>query len=221
MKRSLQTQAASVLVALLAACTSTPSSAAAPLPAPKVDPKFEGTGDRVLVLAGGCFWCVEAVFEALEGVKRVQSGYAGGRAEEAEYEKVSSGRTGHAEVVRIEYDPRVISYGTLLQVFFSTHDPTTKDRQGPDHGPQYRSAIFHADDAEKKIAAAYIAQLGAAKAFSSPIVTTLEPLATFHPAEDYHQDFVAKHPEHGYVRQWALPKLEKLKKLFPDRVRKR
>lgn len=208
-------------LALLTACSSTPSLAAEPLPAPKADLPAQGAKTHTAVFGAGCFWCVEAVFEALSGVQDVVSGYAGGSKDDADYEKVSAGRTRHAEVVRITYDPSVISYGTLLHVLFSTHDPTTKDRQGPDHGSQYRSAIFYADESEKKIAAAYIAQLGAAKAFSSPIVTTLEPLATFHPAEDYHQDFVAKHPEHGYVRQWALPKLEKLKKLFPDRVRKR
>jgi peptide-methionine (S)-S-oxide reductase len=205
---------------LLAACSSTASHAAVPVPAPKSDLPADGAKKRTAVFAAGCFWCVEAVFEGLSGVEAVVSGYAGGDKSDADYEEVSSGGTKHAEVVQITYDPSVISYGTLLHVLFSTHDPTTKDRQGPDHGAQYRSAIFCTNDAEKKTAESYIAQLNGAKAFSSPIVTTLEPLTVFHPAEAYHQDFVARNPSHGYVRQWALPKLEKLKKLFPDRLRK-
>lgn len=205
---------------LVSGCTSATSHAAAPLPAPKADLPAEGATKRSAVFAAGCFWCVEAVFEGLVGVESVVSGYAGGSSSDADYEKVSSGRTKHAEAVEITYDPSKISYGTLLHVLFSTHDPTTKDRQGPDHGAQYRSAIFYANDAEKKVAADYIAQLAAAKVFPGPIVTTLEPLTAFYPAEKYHQDFVARNPSHGYVRQWALPKLDKLKKLFPSQLKK-
>jgi peptide-methionine (S)-S-oxide reductase len=191
------------------------------LPAPAQDLEAGGGATRTAVFAAGCFWCVEAVFEGLDGVKSVVSGYAGGTKADADYKKVSSGSTGHAEAVEITYDPSKISYGALLHVLFSTHDPTTKDRQGPDWGHQYRSAIFFASPDEKRVAAAYIAQLDAAKVFTNPIVTTLEPLGAFYPAEEYHQDFVARHPSHGYVRQWALPKLEKVKKLFGAKLKKK
>ncbi len=189
------------------------------IPAPVEDLKASGATEAKAVFAAGCFWCVEAVFEELTGVKDVVSGYAGGTKEDADYGKVSSGRTKHAEVVEVTYDPRVVSYGLLLHVLFATHDPTTKDRQGPDRGSQYRSAIFFASPEEKKVAAAYIRQLDAAKVFARPVVTTLEPLDGFYPAESYHQDFVRRHPTHGYVRAWALPKLDKLKKRFPDRLK--
>lgn len=209
----------SVLLSLQAACTASATQVAPALPAPARDLPPGASSERSAVFAGGCFWCVEAVFEALSGVKEVVSGYAGGAESDATYERVSAGETSHAEVVRVVYDPRVVSYGTLLHVFFSTHDPTTKDRQGPDRGRQYRSAIFYADEAERAVAASYLEQLAAARAFPAPLVTTLERLQRFHPAESYHQDFVARNPDHGYVRQWALPKLEKLKKLFPSRLR--
>lgn len=202
-----------VTTLLAAGCAS--RAEAGPLPAPKAE-LTEREGDQTAVFAAGCFWCVEAVFERLEGVKNVASGYAGGTKASADYEKVSMGLTQHAEAVRVTYDPQVISYAKLLHVLFSTHDPTTKNRQGPDVGAQYRSAIFYASDAQKKVAQAYIDQLSAADAFDGPIVTTLEPLDRFYPAEDYHQDFVEKHPNHGYVRAWALPKIEKLKKRFPE-----
>jgi len=167
---------------------------------------------RVAVFAGGCFWCTEAVFEQLPGVSDVVSGYAGGTRETANYKAVSSGTTDHAEAIRITYDPRKVTYGQLLYLFFLTHDPTTKDRQGPDIGRQYRSAIFFANEEEKRVAAAYIRQLDEAKAFSRPIVTTLEPLTDFFPAEDYHQDFARTNPGHPYIQRWALPKVEKAKK---------
>ena len=152
------------------------------------------------VLAGGCFWCVEAVYQPLDGVQSVVSGYAGGDAASANYEAVCSGRTGHAEVVEVRYDPRRISFGALLKLFFAVaHDPTQKDRQGNDRGPQYRSAIFPVDEAQRKVAEDYIQQLNNAGAFTAPIVTTLEPGHPFHPAEDYHQDFARRNPNQPYI----------------------
>jgi peptide methionine sulfoxide reductase msrA/msrB len=168
------------------------------------------------VFAGGCFWCVEAVFRQLEGVLDVTSGYAGGEAKTANYETVSTGLTGHAESVRIVYDPRVISYETLLRVHFATHDPTTLNRQGNDAGTQYRSAIFYANDEQKQLAEAMIADLTAAKAFPHPIVTTLEPLARFYPAESHHQNYVACYPHQPYVKSVALPKVAKVRAKFKD-----
>src|SRR5262249_42027379 len=160
-----------------------------------------GTGNRAeLVIAGGCFWCVEAVFREIDGVLEVVSGYAGGSADTANYKAVCTGTTGHAESVKIVYDPSKVSFEKLLKVHFATHDPTTKDRQGADVGTQYRSAIFYANDKEKQLAQAFIADLSDAKVFSSPIVTTLEPLKAFYPAEDYHQNYVACHRENPYVR---------------------
>ncbi|HEY7090240.1 MAG TPA: peptide-methionine (S)-S-oxide reductase MsrA [Tepidisphaeraceae bacterium] len=173
------------------------------------------------VFAGGCFWCTEAVFEQLSGVSDVVSGYAGDTEANANYEAVCSGTTNHAEAIRITYDPSKIEYGELLRVFFSSHDPTTKDRQGPDFGRQYRSAIFYANDEQKQIAEGYIKQLTDAKVFKEPIVTTLEPLGKgFFPAEQYHQNFVQCHPNHPYILQQALPKVEKVRKAFPDEVKK-
>ena len=172
------------------------------------------------VLAGGCFWCVEAVYQPLDGVQSVVSGYAGGDAESANYEAVCSGRTGHAEVVEVRYDPHRISYGALLKLFFAVaHDPTQKDRQGNDRGPQYRSAIFPVDDAQRKVAEDYIQQLGNAGAFTAPIVTTLEPGHPFHPAEDYHQDFARRNPNQPYITHVAKPKLEKLHAAFPEMLK--
>jgi peptide-methionine (S)-S-oxide reductase len=171
---------------------------------------------RSVVLAGGCFWCMEAVFEQLKGVTSVVSGFAGGTAATAHYETVSAGMTTHAESMQVTYDPVKISYGTLLQVFFSTHHPTQREGQGPDHGHQYRSAIFYANDRQKEVAQAYLRQLEQAKLFSEPIATTLEPLDHFYPAEDYHQDYVRHHPDHPYVHAWALPKLDKLRHLYPE-----
>src|SRR3954469_13498785 len=169
---------------------------------------------RTLVLAGGCFWCVEAVFEKLDGVTDVTSGYAGGTKETATYEQVSSGGTDHAESVRITYDPSRISYGTLLRVFFTIFDPTTLNRQGPDSGRQYRTAIFYANGEERRVAEAYIKQLGEAKVFDQPIVTAVEPLKEFYPAEGYHQDYVRHHPENPYVTRWAVPKQHKVDEMF-------
>jgi peptide-methionine (S)-S-oxide reductase len=169
------------------------------------------------VLAGGCFWCVEAVYQPLDGVASVVSGYAGGDADSAHYEAVCSGRTGHAEVVEVRYDPSRISFGALLKLFFAVaHDPTQKDQQGNDRGPQYRSAIFPVDEAQKQVAEDYIQQLGNAGAFTAPIVTTLEPGHPFHPAEDYHQDFARRNPNQPYITHVAKPKLEKLHAAFPE-----
>lgn len=189
-------------------------------PAPAHDLPPAKVTSRTAVFAAGCFWCVEAVFEQLEGVTDVVSGYAGGTAATAKYDVVSSGDTDHAEAVKITYDPSKISYATLLQVLFTTHDPTTLNRQGPDWGRQYRSTIFYANDDEKKVAAAYIAQLNAARTFRSPVVTTLEPLQEFFPAEAYHQDFVRRNPSQPYVVAQSLPKVDKVRKEFPALLKK-
>jgi peptide-methionine (S)-S-oxide reductase len=174
-------------------------------------------GDHIAVLAGGCFWGVEAVFERLNGVKEVVSGFAGGSKASAHYDMVSSGTTGHAEAVRIRYDPSQISYEQLLKVFFVVaHDPTQLNRQGPDEGPQYRSAIFYADTRQQAIAEAFIKHLNDAKVFPRPVVTTVVPLEGFFPAEPHHQDFVRKNPRYPYVVYNDLPKLEHLEKTFPE-----
>lgn len=189
-------------------------------PDPAYDPAPAVPGERTAVLAGGCFWCVEAVYRQLDGVAEVTNGYAGGAAAEADYRTVSSGRTRHAEAVSIRYDPARVSYGQLLKVFFSiAHDPTTKDRQGADVGPQYRSVIFHADDAERSVAEAYIRQLDEARVFDAPIVSELVRLDAFYPAEDYHQNYAATHPSEPYVRLVALPKVAKLRRYFSDRLK--
>lgn len=182
-----------------------------------MDATTDTPATKEIVLAGGCFWCVEAVYEQLEGVIDVESGYAGGDAASAYYDAVKLGGTKHAEVVRITYDPSKITYGTLLKVFFSTaHDPTTLNRQGNDRGPQYRSAIFYANDQQKEIAADYIKQLDAAGVYSDPIVTTLEPLTQFFPAEAYHQNYARQNPTQGYIRGVSKPKVDKTKKAYPD-----
>lgn len=192
----------------------------ADLPKPAVDLPAGKEGEiRTAVFAGGCFWCTEAVFEQLAGVSNVVSGYAGDRKDQADYEKVSSGATNHAESIQITYDPSKISYCELIRVLFSLTDPTAKDYQGPDHGHQYRSAIFYANDDEKRVAEAYIKQLTDAKVFNKPIVTTLEPLSAFYTAEQYHQDFVRNNPNHPYVQQWAVPKVSKVREKFAEEVK--
>jgi len=173
------------------------------------------------VFAGGCFWCVEAVFEELDGVQDVVSGYAGGSKETANYEAVCTGTTGHAEAVRITYDPSKISYRKLLEVHFATHDPTSLNRQGNDVGTQYRSAIFYANEEQKKEAQAFIDELTRKRAYSKPIVTTLEPLTAFYPAETYHQNFVCNNPHQGYVQAVAMPKVEKVRHKFADDLKKK
>lgn len=194
------------------------SSAASPLPDPAVDiPLAMGAGVQTAVLAGGCFWGIEGVFEHVKGVTRVVSGYAGGDAETASYTQVSSGRTGHAESVRISYDPARISYGQLLQVFFAVaHDPTELNRQGPDTGTQYRSAIFYTDAEQKQVADGYIAQLQKARVFPRPIVTQVVPLKGFHDAEAYHQDYLDHHPDQPYIVINDLPKIANLQRQFPS-----
>ena len=179
-------------------------------------------GEARAVLGGGCFWCVEAVYKQLDGVTAVTSGYAGGTAESADYRTVSSGRTEHAEAVEVRFDPERVSYGQLLKVFFSiAHDPTTEDRQGPDVGKQYRSAIFYANEEQRRVADAYIAQLNAAKVFDAPIVTEVVPLDRFYEAEEYHQDYAERNPLQPYILFNARPKVEKVRKYLADRVKVR
>lgn len=212
------TRTTAVSIAALAALAIVATShAAGPLPDPKIDaPLAKAKSVQTAVFAGGCFWGVEAVFEHLKGVTDAVSGYAGGSAKTASYERVSSGRTGHAEAVRVTYDPSRISYGQLLKVFFSVaHDPTQLNRQGPDVGPQYRSAIFYASEEQKRVAEAYIAQLDAARAFARPIVTQLAPLEAFYAAEAYHQDYLVRNPTQPYIVMHDLPKLAELRRRFP------
>ena len=190
-----------------------------PDPASDVPPS---SGERSVVLAGGCFWCVEAVYQQLAGVSSVVSGYAGGTAETADYQTVCSGTTDHAESVRIGYDPARISFGQILKVFFSVaHDPTQKDRQGADVGRQYRSAVFYGSDDEKRVAEAYIRQLNEAEVFSAPIATEVVPLHAFYPAETYHQNYARQHPLEPYILFNARPKVEKVKKYFADKLARR
>jgi peptide-methionine (S)-S-oxide reductase len=199
----------------LAACSV--SDAAVTLPDPAVDTPAAAKGMQTAVFAGGCFWGIEAVFEHIKGVTNAVSGYSGGTADTAKYNVVSSGSTGHAEAVQVTYDPAKVSYGQLLKVFFSVaHNPTELNRQGPDTGPQYRSAIFHVNDEQKRVAQAYIAQLQSAKIFPRPIVTELVPLKAFYAAEDYHQDYVVHHPDQPYIVYNDLPKVASLKKQFPQ-----
>jgi peptide-methionine (S)-S-oxide reductase len=190
-------------------------AATMPFPDAAVDVSA-GQGKQTAVLAGGCFWGVEAVFDHLKGVKDVVSGFAGGDASTAHYETVSTGRTGHAESVKITYDPSQITYGQLLKVYFSVaHDPTELNRQGPDTGTQYRSSIFYMNDDQKRVAEAYIKQLDDAKVFSKPIVTQVVPYKSFYAAEDYHQHFLANNPTNPYIVYNDLPKLAALKKQYP------
>ena len=195
-----------------------PSRAAGPLPDPAIDTSpAQMAGSQTAVFAGGCFWGVEAVFEHVKGVTQVASGYAGGSAKTAQYEQVSSGTTGHAESVRVTYDPSRITYGQLLKVFFSVaHNPTELNRQGPDTGTQYRSAIFYGDAEQKRIAESYIAQLRAAHAYPRPIVTQVTPLKAFYEAEAYHQNYLVRNPGQPYIIFNDLPKLANLKQQFPQ-----
>ena len=190
---------------------------AATVPAPAFDPPARGR--QVAILAGGCFWGLEAVFEHVAGVESVVSGYAGGAKTDATYAKVSTERTGHAEAVRIIYDPAKVSYGALLRIYFAVaHDPTQLDRQGPDTGPSYRSAIFPQNAAQKAVAQRYVVQLSKAGVWSRPIVTKLEG-GDFYPAEAYHQDFARRNPNHGYIVRWDAPKVSALKAGFPKLYR--
>ena len=209
-----------IVVGLLAAAgfaaTRSTAEEARVIPAPAADEAAGGKASEVAVVAGGCFWGVQGVFQHVDGVISAVSGYDGGDKATAHYEMTSEGNTGHAESVQITFDPRKITYGRILQVYFSVaHDPTELNRQGPDEGTQYRSAIFPANDEQARVAKAYIAQLNSAHAFGAPIVTTIEPGKTFYRAEDYHQDFLAKNPGYPYIVYNDLPKIANLKKLFP------
>ena len=187
------------------------------IPPPALDETTQAHSETV-VFAGGCFWGVQGVFQHVKGVKKAVSGYAGGAANTAQYERVSAGDTGHAESVEVTFDPSQVSYGTLLQIYFSVaHNPTELNRQGPDSGTQYRSAIFTQSSEQQRVAQAYIAQLDAAHSFSKPIVTKLESYNGFYPAEEEHQDFLTEHPTYPYIVINDLPKVEQLKQLYPDR----
>jgi peptide-methionine (S)-S-oxide reductase len=206
--------AATLLLAFLSAAT-----ARADFPDPPLDPPADA-GPRTAVFAGGCFWGVEAVFDRLKGVQEAVSGYSGGEAKTAHYEVVGTGRTGHAESVRVIYDPAQVSYGTLLKVFFAVaHDPTQLNYQGPDHGTQYRSAIFYADDAQRQVAEAYIRALDKAGVYRDKIVTQLAPLKAFYPAEEYHQDYLRRNPRQPYIMMWDLPKIAALEQEYPQLLR--
>jgi len=193
--------------------------AAADVPAPPGDTPAMMKGIQTAVLSGGCFWGMEGVFERLKGVTDVLAGYSGGEAATAHYEMVGTGTTGHAESIQVHYDPSQVSYGTLLKVFFVVaHDPTELNYQGPDHGTQYRSVIWYANEGQKQVADAYIKELDAAKVFPRPIVTQVAPLKAFYPAEDYHQKFLDNNPTWPYIQYWDLPKIADLKKTYPDLV---
>jgi peptide methionine sulfoxide reductase msrA/msrB len=194
-----------------------PAAESTAAPAPAAVPTKDGKATAVF--AGGCFWCTEAAFEQLKGVGDVESGYAGGSKETATYEQVCGGDTGHAEAIRITYDPKQVSYDRLLDGFFNAHDPTTLNRQGHDVGTQYRSAIFFSNENEERTARAKIKHLTEKKAFPDPIVTTLEPLKAFYPAETYHQDYAHKHPQQPYIESHALPLVRKVREKLPDLVK--
>jgi peptide-methionine (S)-S-oxide reductase len=192
------------------------------IPDPAVDtPPAAHSGEQTAVFSGGCFWGIQAVFQHVKGVRSATSGYSGGEAKTAEYETVSTGETGHAEAVKVVFDPAQISYGRLLKVFFSVaHDPTELNRQGPDADSQYRSAIFYSNDEQKHIATAYISQLDQAKSFSRPIVTQVAPLKAFYTAEAYHQNYATLHPDNPYIATYDAPKVEHLREQFPDIYKK-
>ena len=196
------------------------SEAAFKIPPAAVDETRAASGLQTAVFAGGCFWGVQGVFQRVEGVVQAVSGYSGGAKETARYELIGSGMTGHAEAVQITYDPKKVSYAALLQVYFSVaHDPTQLNRQEPDVGPQYRSAVFYGDPAQKQTVERYIAQLDAAKAYPKKIVTEVVPLKAFYPAEEYHQDYLTLHPEQPYIARYDLPKIVNLKTMFPQLYR--
>jgi peptide-methionine (S)-S-oxide reductase len=217
-RRSLGAALAAILVAQCAPPAASAESVVK-LPAAAVDPAVPGK-KATAVLAGGCFWGVEGVFANVKGVISVESGYHGGSKATAKYELTHDGKSGHAEAVRIVYDPSQVSYGTLLRVLFSViADPTLKDRQGPDRGPQYRAAIVPLDATQRQVATAYLAQIGKGKYFAKPIVVPIESYKAFYRAEPLHQDFMRKNPKNGYILAWDAPKLAALKRLFPDLVR--
>jgi peptide-methionine (S)-S-oxide reductase len=204
----------------LAPTLSSSAENAVKVPAPATPSEETSAVSEKVVLAGGCFWGVQGVFQHVKGVIEAVSGYSGGTKVKPSYEEVSTGTTGHAESVEITFDPRVVSYGKILQIYFSVaHNPTELNRQGPDEGTQYRSEIFFTNDHQKEIATAYIAQLDAAKVFSGPIVTRVEPLTAFYPAEGYHQNYATLHPEQPYIAFNDLPKISNLSHLFPELYR--
>jgi peptide-methionine (S)-S-oxide reductase len=206
-----------VLLAVTAACTAG-NAASLAVPTPTMDAtKAARPGQQTAVIAGGCFWGIQAVFQHVKGVVNATSGYSGGEAKTAEYEVVSTGETGHAESVKVTYDPSQITYGELLRVFFSVaHDPTQLNRQGPDDGTQYRSVIFYGSDEQKKIAESYVSQLDKSGVFPRPIVTQVVPLKAFYPAEAYHQDYATRHPYEPYIVFNDAPKVVHLKQQFPE-----
>jgi len=216
----LSSRLALILLGSLLAATACNAKAgtAGPVPAPVLNaPRASAPARQTAVVSGGCFWGIQAVFQHVKGVISATSGYSGGSAKTAEYEIVSTGETGHAESVQIVYDPSQITYGELLRVFFSVaHDPTQLNRQGPDDGTQYRSSIFYGNDEQKRIAEAYIAQLNSAHVFPRPIVTQVVPLQAFYPAEAYHQNYAALHPNQPYIMFNDAPKVEHLRQEFPD-----
>ncbi|MCU1297297.1 MAG: methionine sulfoxide reductase [Acidobacteriaceae bacterium] len=215
-RRSLLVIIVVILLACIAAFSAGKSGAAVPSPVVNTS-VAKASGQEAAVFAGGCFWGIQAVFQHVKGVVSASSGYSGGEVKTAEYETVSSGETGHAESVKVVYDPSQITYGELLRVFFSVaHDPTELNRQGPDEGTQYRSVIFYGNDAQKRIADAYIAQLNQAKVFERKIVTQVVPLKAFYPAEAYHQNYAANHPNNMYIMINDAPKVEHLKKELPE-----
>src|SRR5882724_8038324 len=209
------------LLLVLAAVARGSSASAAAIPDPSIDETLAAKkGHSTIVVAGGCFWGVQAVFEHVKGVNRVTAGYSGGTVKNPGYEEVSSGNTGHAESVEIVYDPSKITLGQLLKVFFSVaHDPTELNRQGPDTGTQYRSAIFFVSPDQQRVAQAYVDQLNQAKLFSGPIVTQIVPMKGFYRAEQYHQDYAAQHPDNPYIARYDLPKVKQLQKQFPNLYR--
>jgi peptide-methionine (S)-S-oxide reductase len=222
MRRLIPAAAGAALIAIAALLLMARSDAemARAVPPPTVDETTRTATTEVVVLAGGCFWGMQGVFQHVAGVTSAVSGYAGGSAATAHYDDVETGDTGHAESVRIAFDPRRISYGRILQIYFSVaHDPTELDYQGPDRGTQYRSTIFPTTEEQANVAKAYISQLDRAHAFPAPIVTTIEPGRAFYPAEDYHQDFLARNPTNPYIVYNDLPKIKELQRLFPGLYR--
>lgn len=219
-RRHVLASLAALAITGLAATPVMAGEVAVKIPPPASDVARTSAATATAVIAGGCFWGVQGVFQHVNGVSNAVSGYAGGDAKSANYDAVSGGNTGHAEAVRITYDPRQISYGQILQIYFSVaHNPTELNRQGPDTGTQYRSAIFPADAEQMKVAKSYIAQLDKTKAFGKPIVTTLEPMKAFYPAEAHHQNYLTRNPTDDYILANDIPKLDNLKKVFPQRYR--
>jgi peptide-methionine (S)-S-oxide reductase len=222
MRRFTTTLVSVAFAAALTGCSNVPATdAGVTVPAPAADEKPSGHSETA-VLAGGCFWGVQAVFQHVKGVSNAVSGYAGGTSSTARYEEVGTGSTGHAESVEVTFDPSVVSYGTLLRIYFSVaHDPTQLNRQGPDHGTQYRSTIFAASSAQARVAKAYIKQLNEAGTFAEPVVTTIESGKTFYPAEGYHQNYLVDHPNQPYIVVNDRPKVEALEQAFPALYREK